>query len=311
MAIYRPIHITFWQDKFTLKLTPEQKYFYLYLMTNSKTKQCGVYELPMSVMALETGYNSETITKLIKNFGEFGKIEYSFENEEVFIKNWIKFNPVNNENIYKCVMSELQLVKTEQFINEWLNTFLKLNQGKVKKYNKEKKDYDFIDYTVFLKEGLTRGLQGACKEETKTESKSKSKTPTESPSKTETEKSSADFISDLILIFKDNYFKNKSVPYVESELDRKHMGILLGKIKKISPDLNTEQMRKALEYLFDKATEISDDNFLCNISIPKLDSQINQYLNRIKNGRAKHYTKGFGADSPQKWQRIFDTIQAG
>ncbi|TKI91171.1 replication protein, partial [Bacillus wiedmannii] len=37
MAVYRPVHVSFWQDSFVLDLTPEEKYFYLYLMTNSKT----------------------------------------------------------------------------------------------------------------------------------------------------------------------------------------------------------------------------------------------------------------------------------
>ena len=43
MAAYRHIHIDYWQDSFVLDLTPEEKYFYIYLMTNSKTTQCGVY----------------------------------------------------------------------------------------------------------------------------------------------------------------------------------------------------------------------------------------------------------------------------
>ena len=32
MAVYRHIHIDFWQDGFILDLTPEEKYFYMYLM---------------------------------------------------------------------------------------------------------------------------------------------------------------------------------------------------------------------------------------------------------------------------------------
>ncbi|EOP99461.1 ArpU family phage transcriptional regulator [Bacillus cereus VD140] len=46
MAIYRPVQVSYWQDAFVLDLTPEEKYFYLYLMTNSKTSQSGIYELP-------------------------------------------------------------------------------------------------------------------------------------------------------------------------------------------------------------------------------------------------------------------------
>ena len=111
MATYRPIHITYCQDKFVLSLTPEQKFFYLYLMINSKTKQCGIYELPKNVICFETGYNLETINKLIKIFVDLGKIKYDDNTEEIFILNWIKYNPINNRNILSCVLSELSLIK--------------------------------------------------------------------------------------------------------------------------------------------------------------------------------------------------------
>jgi hypothetical protein len=59
MAVFRKIEISFWQDNFVLELTPEEKFFYLYLMTNSKTRQSGVYSLPVKVIEFETGYNRE------------------------------------------------------------------------------------------------------------------------------------------------------------------------------------------------------------------------------------------------------------
>ena len=54
MAVYRHIHINYWQDGFVLDLTPEEKYFYIYLMTNSKTSQCGIYELHRRIIETET-----------------------------------------------------------------------------------------------------------------------------------------------------------------------------------------------------------------------------------------------------------------
>jgi len=108
MAVYREVKITFWQDKFVLRLTPEEKFFYLYLLTNSKTKQCGIYELPLSITQLETGYNRETIIKLIQKFIDYEKIKFDWENEEIFILNWLKHNPFGgNTNIEKCVKKEL------------------------------------------------------------------------------------------------------------------------------------------------------------------------------------------------------------
>jgi len=54
MAIFRKIHVQFWGDIFIQSLTPEQKFFFLYLLTNERTKQCGVYEMIENVV-IENG----------------------------------------------------------------------------------------------------------------------------------------------------------------------------------------------------------------------------------------------------------------
>lgn len=57
MAVYRNVQVNFWQDDFVLDLTPEERYFYIYLLTCSKTTQCGMYSLPKRLAEMETGYN--------------------------------------------------------------------------------------------------------------------------------------------------------------------------------------------------------------------------------------------------------------
>ena len=52
-------------------------------MTNSKTSQCGIYELSYRVIELETGYNRETVEKLLNRFVEYGKIKYSKNTKEL------------------------------------------------------------------------------------------------------------------------------------------------------------------------------------------------------------------------------------
>lgn len=115
MAVYRPVHVSFWQDSFVLDLTPEEKYFYLYLMTNSKTSQSGIYELPLRIIETDTGYNRETVMKLLERFAEYGKINYNQKTKELFLINWLKFNPIKNVNIEKCVLKEIQSVKDQIF----------------------------------------------------------------------------------------------------------------------------------------------------------------------------------------------------
>ncbi len=121
MAVYRHIHIDYWQDGFVLDLTPEEKYFYIYLMTNSKTSQCGIYELPKRIIETETGYNRETVDKLLNRFVDYKKIVYCEETKEVFLTNWLKHNKISSPKVKKCIYTELKKVKSIDMINLFLN----------------------------------------------------------------------------------------------------------------------------------------------------------------------------------------------
>ena len=64
MAIYRNVQLSFWTDNKILDdFTPEDKYFYLYLLTNPHTNICGCYEISYKSMSDDTGYNNRTNNK--------------------------------------------------------------------------------------------------------------------------------------------------------------------------------------------------------------------------------------------------------
>jgi hypothetical protein len=142
MAVYRQIQITFWQDKFVLSLTPEEKFFYLYLLTNSKTKQSGIYEIPIQIIQTETGYNRETVIKLLQRFIDLKKIAYDWEFEELMVLNWIKHNPFKgNKNIQKCIESELKTIHNPSLIplNSPLQALLQKEKEKKEEETQEEK----------------------------------------------------------------------------------------------------------------------------------------------------------------------------
>ena len=124
MAVYRNVQVNFWQDEFILDLTPEERYFYIYLLTGTKTKQCGIYILPKRVAELETGYSMETVEKLLNRFVAYGKILYDAETKELYILNWLHYNPILNTNVEKCVLRELKTVKNKEFIHMFLRKCL-------------------------------------------------------------------------------------------------------------------------------------------------------------------------------------------
>ncbi|WP_026590649.1 DnaD domain-containing protein [Bacillus sp. UNC437CL72CviS29] len=124
MAVYRNVQVNFWQDDFVLDLTPEERYFYIYLLTCSKTTQCGMYSLPKRLAEMETGYNRETVEKLLQRFVDYGKILYDAETKELYILNWLRYNPITNTNVEKCVLRELKTVKSKEFVRMFLQRCL-------------------------------------------------------------------------------------------------------------------------------------------------------------------------------------------
>lgn len=92
MEVFTRVERGYWQDEFILQLTPEQRYFYLYLISNNKVNTLGAYVFPMTMSTLELGYNRETVKKLLDHFVEAGKIMYDETTNEVFLLNWPKRN---------------------------------------------------------------------------------------------------------------------------------------------------------------------------------------------------------------------------
>lgn len=133
MAKYRQLYTDFWSDGFIVDLTAQEKYFYLYLMTNPKTTQCGIYELPKNIIVWETGYSREIIDNLLQRFTKYKKILYCENTKEIMIINWAKYNIPNNTNAIKCVNKEVKAVKNKEFLNVLYKQYsnLKLNTDKL------------------------------------------------------------------------------------------------------------------------------------------------------------------------------------
>ena len=115
MAIYRQIHIDFWQDELVADFTPEDKYFFLYLMTNNKTTQCGVYRINIRIMAFDLGWDQSTVEKMLERFVKYGRIKYNRDESEIFIVNWLKYNSARSPKVAPLIDKQLLDIKTIEF----------------------------------------------------------------------------------------------------------------------------------------------------------------------------------------------------
>lgn len=117
MAIYRTIQMSFWTDaKVVDNFTPEDKYFYLYLMTNPHTNLAGCYEVSMKQVSDETGYTKETVERLIERMEKTHKvIRYSKQTKEILILNWSKYNWTTSNDFLRSLCKSISAIKDADF----------------------------------------------------------------------------------------------------------------------------------------------------------------------------------------------------
>lgn len=125
MAYYRTLHLSFWTDaKVDDDFTPEDKYFYLYLLTNPSTNLVGCYEISAKQMVKETGYNEDTVFRLLKRMEEVhGVARYDKRTKEVLILNWHKYNWTKSPKFIAAAEKEAKSIKNDTF-REYIHTVL-------------------------------------------------------------------------------------------------------------------------------------------------------------------------------------------
>ncbi|MEC1647723.1 conserved phage C-terminal domain-containing protein [Bacillus halotolerans] len=119
MAKYRHVRTEFWQDPKVLEeMTPEDRYFYLYLLTNPFTTQIGIYSITKKQMAFDIGYSIESINSLMDRFQNHHRlVVYNSDTREIAIMKWGKYN-LNKAGkpMMDCIEKELQEVKDKTLI---------------------------------------------------------------------------------------------------------------------------------------------------------------------------------------------------
>ncbi|QGQ48763.1 DnaD domain protein [Metabacillus sediminilitoris] len=114
------VRTDFWKNPIALEeMTPEDKYFYLYLLTNSNTTQIGIYRMTKKQMAFDLGYSIETVQSLMERFIEHHKlIRYNPITRELAIKNWGKDNlQKGGKPVMDCMKTELKDVEDTSLIS--------------------------------------------------------------------------------------------------------------------------------------------------------------------------------------------------
>ena len=100
----------FWIEPLVQEMKTEEKYFYLYLLTNPNSNHIGIYRITKKEMVLYTSYSLEKVESLIERFTtKYELIRYNEETNELAVKNWGKINlKKGGKPVMDCIESELQ-----------------------------------------------------------------------------------------------------------------------------------------------------------------------------------------------------------
>jgi len=130
MALFRQIHCSFWEDPDILEtFSRDERYFFLYLMTNPHTTQCGIYKLTYAHMELETGFEREELCTLLDDFeNKYQKIRYNPATREIAIRNWLKYNYSKSPKVQTCIKREIKEVKDRSLIPYILQILREMQQ---------------------------------------------------------------------------------------------------------------------------------------------------------------------------------------
>lgn len=119
MGIKRVVDTDFWNDEKVMDMfTPEDKLFFLYLLTNPHTTQLGIYAINPKYITIETGYTIESVKVLLDRFeNQYEIIKYSKETKEIAVKNFLKHSIVKGgAPVRDCLIRELKAVKNKDLI---------------------------------------------------------------------------------------------------------------------------------------------------------------------------------------------------
>ena len=119
MAKFRQIQTSFWSNTYIQEeMTAEDKYFYLYLMTNEFTTQIGIYSITKKQMAFDLGYSIESVSALLQRFETYHKlIKYDVDSRELILLKWAENNlNIGGKPVQDLIKKEIEQVKNKEFL---------------------------------------------------------------------------------------------------------------------------------------------------------------------------------------------------
>jgi len=142
--MYRIVQCKFWQDSEVFKWEAERKLLFLYLITSDKTNQLGILEATIEQIAHDTGISIQKVEKILKELEQIQKIFVDHETNEIFVRNFGKYNWTKSPKMIKHLeklISNVKSKKIKYFVISELKRLLDIDLDIDVEYEEFQKEY--------------------------------------------------------------------------------------------------------------------------------------------------------------------------
>lgn len=126
-----------WRDpQFSEDFLPDEKYIYLYCVSNPHINVCGCYEICVSQIAWETGLDRKSVRNTLERLQHRHKVlAYNSSTHELLLLDWLESNRSNLPKWKARVEREIDQCKCPVFAR-----FLRQRLNELQKRNTKKND---------------------------------------------------------------------------------------------------------------------------------------------------------------------------
>lgn len=125
--MFTKIDSILWTDSKYKKLSDDGKFLFIYVLTCPHRNILGFYFLPIPYGSFDLGWVSERFTKGLDELFEKGFVNYNYKTSMIFIKNFLKYNPLENPNQVKGAIKVLDSLPSGSVNVEFIELVKSIN----------------------------------------------------------------------------------------------------------------------------------------------------------------------------------------
>ena len=130
--MYTKVDALIWSDDKYRSLSVDGKLLFIYVLTCNHRNMLGLYHLPVPYGAYDLDWDIKRFDKGLHELLDKGLVNYNFNTNIILIPNFLKYNPLENQNQVKGALKAISTIPTNGLDVDLISTLKAFNKPFVK-----------------------------------------------------------------------------------------------------------------------------------------------------------------------------------